>query len=97
MNYVVRVGDTLNSIAARFGVSVAELIRVNRLAPPYIIYPGQTLYIPVSPDMRPPRPDADWGRRIERLERQVERLENRVSRLEERVDDLNRRIMRQPR
>lgn len=96
MNYVVRAGDTLNSIAARFGVSVAELIRINRLAPPYIIYPGQTLYIPVAPDMRPPRPDMDWERRIERLERQVDRLQNRVNRLDERVEDLNRRI-RQPR
>jgi len=96
VNYVVRPGDTLNSIAARFGVSVSELIRVNRLTPPYLVYPGQTLYIPVTPEPRPPRPDADLERRVERLERQVERLQTRVNRLDEQVEDLNRRI-RQPR
>ncbi|UFJ43066.1 LysM peptidoglycan-binding domain-containing protein [Brevibacillus humidisoli] len=94
MNYVVRPGDTLNSIAARFGVTVSELIRVNRLTPPFLVYPGQTLYIPTRPDSRPPRPDNNLQGRVERLERQVDRLQRRVDRLDQRVENLNRRVAR---
>lgn len=44
--YVVRKGDTLNSIAARFGVSTAALARANSIANPNLIYLGQRLVIP---------------------------------------------------
>ncbi|MCX8072974.1 MAG: M23 family metallopeptidase [Candidatus Binatia bacterium] len=44
--YRVRPGDTLSSISARFGVSVAELARVNGLDDPNCIQAGQELRIP---------------------------------------------------
>lgn len=44
--YVVRRGDSLGAIAARYGTSVAALARANRIANPSIIYVGQRLVIP---------------------------------------------------
>jgi LysM repeat protein len=43
--YVVRAGDTLNSIAARFGVSPSALARANGISNPNKIYIGQRLVI----------------------------------------------------
>lgn len=104
MNYTVRAGDTLNSIAARFGVPVQELIRVNRITPPYYIYVGQTLYIPItapgpgpgpgpgpSPGPGPGPQPGNVNRRLDRLETRVDRLETRMDRLERRVDRLEGR------
>ncbi|WP_052501353.1 M23 family metallopeptidase [Thiomicrospira microaerophila] len=45
-NYTVVLHDTLGEIALRCGVSVNQLIGVNNLTPPYIIYPKQELIIP---------------------------------------------------
>ncbi|MGC5325056.1 LysM peptidoglycan-binding domain-containing protein [Brevibacillus sp. SYSU BS000544] len=89
MNYVVQPGDTLFSIANRFGVDWQEIVRVNRLRPPFILFVGQTLQIPgIGP--RPPRPPVPESvdRRLDRLERQVNRLDERVDRLERRVTRL---------
>jgi LysM repeat protein len=44
--YVVQAGDTLYSIAARFGKNVWDLIVANNLSDPYWIYVGQVLTIP---------------------------------------------------
>jgi LysM repeat protein len=44
--YVVRPGDTLNAIAARYGVSASALARANGIANPNRIYIGQQLTIP---------------------------------------------------
>ncbi len=44
--YIVQRGDTLSSIAARFGVSLSQLIDANRIFNPSLIYAGQTLVIP---------------------------------------------------
>jgi LysM repeat protein len=44
--YVVRPGDTLGVIAARFGVSAAALARANGITNPDRIYIGQNLAIP---------------------------------------------------
>lgn len=41
--YVVKRGDTLYGIAWRFGLEMKTLARINRLNPPYTIYPGQRL------------------------------------------------------
>ena len=44
-DYTVKKGDSLNAIAKRFGVDVAEIAQNNRLTDPYIIYPGQKLHL----------------------------------------------------
>ena len=44
--YTVRPGDTLSSIAWRYGVSVWTLAKVNNISNPNLIYAGQKLYIP---------------------------------------------------
>ncbi|MBB1440655.1 LysM peptidoglycan-binding domain-containing protein, partial [Shewanella sp. SG41-4] len=41
--YKVRKGDTLYSIAWGAGRNFVEVARLNRLSPPYTIYPGQSL------------------------------------------------------
>ena len=41
--YKVEQGDTLYSIAFRLGADYRLLAQVNNIAPPYLIYPGQTL------------------------------------------------------
>ncbi|MFS0574674.1 LysM peptidoglycan-binding domain-containing protein [Sporosarcina sp. 179-K 3D1 HS] len=46
--YRVRPGDTVNRIAARWGISAAALIAANQLSPPYTIFIGQQLVIPLG-------------------------------------------------
>ena len=41
--YVVRPGDTVVSIADRYGLEPEDIINLNRLENPNIIYPGQIL------------------------------------------------------
>ena len=43
--YTVQVGDTLSKIASRYGTTVQELTKINNLANPNLIYPGQSLRI----------------------------------------------------
>jgi LysM repeat protein len=45
--YIVRQGDTLGTIAARFGISVYELAVYNGIADPNNIDVGDVLYVPV--------------------------------------------------
>lgn len=60
--YVVRRGDSLSRIASRFGLTEAELMRLNRIKDPHYIYEGQVLAMdvqeaataPVEPDVTPP-------------------------------------------
>jgi LysM repeat protein len=44
--HVVQAGDTLYSIAWRYGTTVNELARLNNIANPWFIYTGQKLLIP---------------------------------------------------
>jgi len=44
--YLVRSGDTLSSIARRYGVAVQAIIQYNGLRTNYLIFPGQALKIP---------------------------------------------------
>ena len=53
--YTVAWGDTLTSVAARFGVSVDALMRANNLTSS-TIYPGQVLLIPGAGGSQPPQP-----------------------------------------
>lgn len=56
MDYVIQPGDTLASIAARFGVTVEDIVRVNPiLAQPSAIYPGQIIHIPLAGMVPVPR------------------------------------------
>lgn len=46
--HVVRPGDTLSGIAARYGSSVAALARVNRIADPNLVTIGTKLRVPAG-------------------------------------------------
>ncbi len=56
ITYVVRRGDTLYRIAARFGVPVATIVRLNHISNPNRIYVGQRLRIPITTPTPGPRP-----------------------------------------
>ena len=43
--YTVKSGDTLSGIASRYGTTYQELARINGIANPNLIYPGQVLKI----------------------------------------------------
>lgn len=44
--YFVKQGDTLWNIAKRFGSTVCDIVRVNKIEDENKIYPGQQLFIP---------------------------------------------------
>jgi LysM repeat protein len=46
--YVVREGDTIESIANQYNILAEEIVRANRLMPGMILRPGQELLIPPS-------------------------------------------------
>ncbi len=54
VKYTVQEGNTLWGIANFFGAEIDEIIKLNDLQEPELIYPGQVLLIPVSTPM-PPR------------------------------------------
>ena len=43
---IVQEGETLFIISQQYGVSWPDIAEANNLAPPYIIYAGQSLIIP---------------------------------------------------
>ena len=45
-SHTIRPGETLSSIAARYGTSTAALARINRLKDPNLIIAGSTLSVP---------------------------------------------------
>lgn len=51
--YSVKYGESVFSISQTFNVTMEDIIVTNRLSPPYIIYPGQRLFIPY-PTHTPP-------------------------------------------
>ena len=65
--YKVEQGDTLYSIAFRLGADYRLLAQVNNIAPPYLIYPGQTL----STKYRPARPCKVHHSQVEHGSREV--------------------------
>jgi LysM repeat protein len=62
--YVVRRGDTLASIAYRYGTTVWAIASANGLANPNYIYPGQKLRITASGGGAAPAPAPAKGKRI---------------------------------
>jgi LysM repeat protein len=55
--YTVRLGDTLSSIAARYGTTVTALMQVNGISNPNFIYAGQVLTIPGCGNQQPSCPN----------------------------------------
>lgn len=51
--YTVQAGDTLWSIAQRYGTTVDEIVALNNIANPNLIFPGQVLSIPVQSNWSP--------------------------------------------
>lgn len=45
ITYSVKRGDTLSSIAARYGVAVSKIVKDNNIKNPNLIYPGQIIKI----------------------------------------------------
>jgi len=54
IRYIVRAGDTLSQLAARFGTTVAAIMEANNLSNPDLIFVGQILMIPVSEETPQP-------------------------------------------
>lgn len=46
--YYVQKGDTLRKIAAKFGTTVDEILRINSIPNPNVIYVGQAISIPAG-------------------------------------------------
>lgn len=44
----IKRGDTLSQIANKYGTTVSELVRINNIKNPNLIYAGNTLRIPIS-------------------------------------------------
>ena len=44
----MEVGDTLDEISARAGASVDDLVRLNDIADPDLIFPGQVFRLPAA-------------------------------------------------
>jgi LysM repeat protein len=51
--YVVKPGDSITRIAARFGVTPESIIELNELRNPNLIVPDQVLLIPGAPNITP--------------------------------------------
>jgi LysM repeat protein len=61
ITHVVKRGEYLKIIAARYGTTVAAIVNLNGIRNPNLIYPGQRLKIPVAckPEPKPtPKPTA---------------------------------------
>lgn len=56
--HVVKRGETLTRIAARYGVSMTDIIKANGIRNPNRIFVGQRLCIPGAPP--PPPPTCSW-------------------------------------
>lgn len=53
--YTVQAGDTLSSIAQDFGTSVEAIAQANSILDINVIFEGQVLCVPDSPDLPVPR------------------------------------------
>ncbi len=49
LNYTVHSGDSLTSIARKFGITVETLVRLNNIVNPHLIYTGQIIQISTVP------------------------------------------------
>lgn len=96
IEYVLRPGDSLYTIASRYGVPVPSLIQANHLTNTDVVYVGQVLRIPMGggrafpfpPPLPPPPPippfpgGSNLEQRVTILEQQVRRLQWEVAQLQ---------------
>ena len=98
IEYIVRPGDSLFTIASRYAVLVSSLIQANQLTNTDVVYVGQMLRIPVGgggtfpfpppPPLPPPQPfppfpgGINLEQRVTILEQQVRRLQREVVQLQ---------------
>ncbi|MCG7409996.1 LysM peptidoglycan-binding domain-containing protein [Paenibacillus sp. ACRRX] len=97
IEYVVRPGDSIYTIASRYGVSPAYLAQVNGLTLNDIVYPGQVVRVPTGsaiPIPVSPVPPfiPGGGQPIPPLFPDTFALERRVSVLERQVHQLQREV-----
>jgi len=102
ISHVVQPGENLWSIAARYGVSVQQIMRANGITNPNMIFVGSVIQVPVSTQPVPtpgpspvptpgPGPGRELEQRVRSLEREVEQLNRRYERLDNRVRRLENR------
>lgn len=56
--YTVEYDDTVVTLSNRFDVTWQDIVRANRLKPPYALRPGSRIFIPKHGLHRPERPEA---------------------------------------
>ncbi len=61
MRITVKAGDTLDDVAQRFGTTVEEIQRLNRIRDPDRISAGHTLEVPERGTPQPPRETKPGG------------------------------------
>ena len=49
VNYTVKAGDTLFSVARAYNTTVSNILKFNRIPDPNLIHAGQAIVIPLSP------------------------------------------------
>lgn len=47
-SYIVQIGDTLSGIALKYATTVRELVILNNIKNPNLIYPGQEIKVPIN-------------------------------------------------
>ncbi|HBV88887.1 MAG TPA: peptidoglycan-binding protein [Desulfosporosinus sp.] len=69
MTYIVQPGDTLYKIAQNYNTSVNAILALNpQITNPNLIYPGQTIIIPISSVECPLLRQGDRGPSVSRLQ-----------------------------
>lgn len=48
-NYTIKKGDTIDSISNLFNISKEDILRINKIQTPNLIFEGQSILIPVTP------------------------------------------------
>src|SRR4029453_5138466 len=52
--HMVVAGDTVADIAAAYGLDVASVLSANGLGPSSLIFPGESIVLPLTGDLAPP-------------------------------------------
>ncbi len=50
--YVVQRGNTLSGIAIKYGTTVNELVILNKIQNPNLIFPGENIYVPIKSNLQ---------------------------------------------